>query len=212
MVGAAARYIGWLEEVGFRDIVISLKASTVPLTVRAYELAARRFDYPLHLGLTEAGTPGRGIIRSAVAIGHLLGLGLGDTIRVSLTGDPLREVEAGRMILAAWDLGPSGLDIISCPTCGRARGDVAALVEEVETRLAGKEGDLTIAVMGCEVNGPGEARHADVGLACGAAGGVLFRTGRPAERVPAELMVERLVQAVEEELEGREGTPGAGRL
>jgi (E)-4-hydroxy-3-methylbut-2-enyl-diphosphate synthase len=193
MVESARRHVGILESFGFEKIVVSLKASDVWTTVEAYRLAASVMPYPLHLGLTEAGPPPSGIIRSAVALGILLGEGIGDTIRVSLTGDPIAEVHAGREILQALGLRRFGPVIISCPTCGRSRTALAETAEAVRRSLAGLNVPITVAIMGCEVNGPGEARHADVGLACGAGFGLLFRRGEAVRRVPEKEMVSALV-------------------
>ncbi len=197
---AALGQIRILENAGFGDIVVSVKASDVPSTVRANEILAERTDYPLHLGVTEAGTPRRGIVHSSVGIGYLLGRGIGDTIRVSLTSDPVIEVETAREILRAWELVPSGIRVISCPTCGRCRVDLVKVAEEVESALSELEGNLTVAVMGCEVNGPGEARAADVGLCCGRGGGVLVHHGKILRRVEERNMVRELLELVRETL------------
>ncbi len=177
MVESALRHVRMLEERGFDAIKISLKSSSVPATVAAYRLLAARCDYPLHVGVTEAGTLLRGAVKSAVGIGILLAEGLGDTIRVSLTHDPVREVEVAWQILSALHLRRRGPEIISCPTCGRTEIDLIGLAEAVEERLRGIDETFSVAVMGCVVNGPGEAREADIGIAGGKGKGLLFRKG-----------------------------------
>ncbi len=206
---AALGQIRILERADFEDIVVSVKASDVTTTVRANEILAEKTDYPLHLGITEAGTPRRGTIRSSVGIGYLLGRGIGDTVRVSLTADPVLEVEAGLEILRAWNLAPGGLRIISCPTCARCRVDLLPVAQGVEDALEGVEGNLTVAIMGCEVNGPGEARAADVGLCCGRGGGVLVKRGRILRRVAEEDMIAELVDLVHRVLEEDAGNRDA---
>lgn len=193
---AALGHIGLLEREGFHDIVVSLKASDVPRTVEAYRMLSTRIDYPLHVGVTEAGPPPSGLVKSAVGIGIILGEGIGDTIRVSLTGDPALEVSAGREILAALELRSFGPVIVSCPTCGRRRGDVVDIVSAVREAICDIAVPMTVAVMGCEVNGPGEAQDADVGLACGRGVGLIFMNGRVVRRVSEEEMVPALVEAV----------------
>lgn len=187
MVDSALRHARMLETAGFDDIVLSLKASDVRTTVAAYELAARMCDYPLHVGVTEAGLPGQGTIKSAIGIGALLLQGIGSTIRVSLSGDPLPEAKAAWDILKALGLRSSGIQLIACPTCGRACIDVAGIAKRVETELADIQKPLKVAVMGCIVNGPGEAREADIGVAGGKSGGALFIKGRPPQRVEGDL-------------------------
>lgn len=200
MVESAADHIECLTACGFEDICLSLKASDVPLTVEAYRLAAKTFPYPLHLGVTEAGTSYNGTINSAVGIGALLCEGIGDTIRVSLTADPVEEVRAGTAILRAAGLRRGGVRLISCPTCGRTQVDLIALAEETERRLAGCGRDITVAVMGCAVNGPGEARQADFGIAGGRGEGVIFRRGEIAGKVPEDRLVEELIHMIEREI------------
>lgn len=196
MVESALKHASLLEKAGFDHIVLSLKASDVPLTVRAYQLAAAQCDYPLHLGVTEAGLPGEGHVKSAVGIGALLLLGIGDTIRVSLTGDPVPEIAAGISILKACGLRRDGINIVSCPTCGRTGIDVAGIASRVQKELADIKTPLTVAVMGCVVNGPGEAREADIGLAGGGHGkGVIFVKGKQPEPVEGDL-AELLIQRV----------------
>ncbi|SMC37089.1 4-hydroxy-3-methylbut-2-en-1-yl diphosphate synthase [Papillibacter cinnamivorans DSM 12816] len=193
MVESAMGHIGLLNRYGFDDICVSLKASSVPLTVEACRLMAEKTDYPLHLGVTEAGTEYMGTVKSAVGIGSLLLLGIGDTIRVSLTADPVREVYAARAILKAAGRLREGAEIISCPTCGRTRIDLIGLAGEVERRLADYKGNITVAVMGCAVNGPGEASAADVGIAGGDGVGLIFRRGEILRKVPQDRLVDELM-------------------
>lgn len=203
MVDSALRHARMLEKQGFEDIVLSLKASDVRMTVAAYELAAKLCDYPLHVGVTEAGLPGRGTVKSAIGIGALLLNGIGDTIRVSLTGSPIPEAQAAWDILKALDLRQSGVQIISCPTCGRTGIDVAQIAARVETELKDIRVPLKVAVMGCVVNGPGEAREADVGIAGGKNSGALFVKDQPVRRVEGDL-AKILIDAVREEASRRE--------
>lgn len=199
MVESAADHIECLARCGFEDVCLSLKASDVPLTVEAYRLAAKTFPFPLHLGVTEAGTSYSGTISSAVGIGALLCQGIGDTIRVSLTADPAEEVRAGIAILRAAGLRRGGVRLISCPTCGRTQVDLIALAAETERRLAGCGRDVTVAVMGCVVNGPGEARQADYGIAGGRGEGVLFRRGEIVGKAPEAELVGALMRMIESE-------------
>ena len=181
LVESALYHASLLERFDFHDIVLSLKSSTVDSTIRAYELCAARCDYPLHLGVTEAGTARMGLIKSAIGIGSLLQRGIGDTIRVSLTADPVEEVRAGQDILRALGLRP-GPQLVSCPTCGRTRIDLISIANEVERRLASCRKNIKVAVMGCVVNGPGEAREADVGIAGGKGEGLLSGKDRSCAR------------------------------
>lgn len=197
LVESALGHVRILEAMGFEDIVISLKASDVVATIRAYQLMARRVSYPLHLGITEAGTPFYGTIKSAVGIGTILALGLGDTIRVSLTGDPVEEVKVGYGILQALGLRRRGVEIISCPTCGRCQIDLVDMARAVEARLQHITRPLKVAVMGCAVNGPGEAREADIGIAGGKDKVVLFRRGELIGQYSASEAVDVLVAEVE---------------
>ncbi len=194
MVESALQHARMLEKEGFEDIVLSMKASDVKLTVDTYELAAQKCDYPLHVGVTEAGLPGQGTIKSAIGIGGLLVRGIGNTIRVSLTGDPLPEAKAAWDILRALNMRTQGVQLISCPTCGRTCIDVAGIAARVEKELADIKVPLKVAVMGCVVNGPGEAREADVGIAGGKNGGALFVKGQTAMRVTGDL-AEHLIKA-----------------
>ncbi len=204
MVEAAQRHIRILEELGFTDIVVSLKAFDVPLTVAANRLLAAQVPYPLHIGITEAGLPWTGTIRSAVGLGILLFEGLGDTIRVSLTGDPVEEVRVAYEILRALNVRQRGPTLISCPTCGRTEVDLVRLAEAVQARLQGIAEPISVAVMGCAVNGPGEARAADYGLAGGKGRGVIFRHGEIVATVPEQELVDRLLAEIERgQREGR---------
>ena len=198
MVESALGHISLLERHGFEDICVSLKASAVPATMRAYQLMAQRYDYPLHLGVTEAGTREMGELKAAAGIGGLLALGIGDTLRVSLTADPVEEIYAARRILKAVGLRREGPELIACPTCGRTQIDLIPMAQQVEELLKGVDKPITVAVMGCVVNGPGEARHADVGLAGGKGEGVLFRHGEIVARVPEEELVPGLMKLIEE--------------
>ncbi|MBE3585614.1 flavodoxin-dependent (E)-4-hydroxy-3-methylbut-2-enyl-diphosphate synthase [Desulfofundulus thermocisternus] len=206
MVESALRHIRLLEEMGYREIKVSLKASHVPVMIEAYRLLAREVEYPLHVGVTEAGTVRSGTIKSAVGIGALLAEGIGDTIRVSLTGDPVEEVRVGYAILKALGLRQRGIDLISCPTCGRTCIDLERIALEVEERLSWVDKPLKVAVMGCAVNGPGEASHADVGIAGGRGFGLLFRGGRIIGRFPEKDLVDALVREVEKILQEKKSS------
>lgn len=183
MVESALTHIAFLEKRGFGDIKVSLKSSSVRRTVDAYRQLGAKVDYPLHIGVTEAGTPMRGAVKSAVGLGILLAEGLGDTLRVSLTGDPVTEIGVAYEILRSLDIRARGPEIISCPTCGRTEIDLVGLAEAVEERLRGVTETFTVAVMGCVVNGPGEAREADIGIAGGRDCGILFRKGEVVGKV-----------------------------
>jgi len=208
MVQSALRHVSILEDLGFYDIKISLKASDVPLMLTAYRMLADKVDYPFHIGVTEAGTIFSGSIKSAVGIGALLWEGLGDTVRVSLTGDPVQEVRAAYEILKALGLRRRGVELISCPTCGRTRIDLARIAGEVEQRLAFIERPIKVAVMGCAVNGPGEAKHADVGIAGGNGEGLIFRKGQVIRKVPENLLVEELMKEIDYIIQGGYGNEG----
>ena len=194
MVDSALSHIGILERLGFEEIVVSLKASDVPRTMAAYRMLAQKCDYPLHVGITEAGAGERAVIKSSVGIGALLAEGIGDTIRVSLTDDPVREVEVAYGILKSLGLRQRGPEFISCPVCGRCEVDLSNLAAEVEKRLSDLKAPITIAVMGCAVNGPGEAREADIGFAAGQGQGAIFRKGELLRTVPEEKALEEIIR------------------
>ena len=196
MVESAGNHARMLEKAGFEDICLSMKASSVPLTVESYRLAAETFSYPLHLGVTETGTEYNGTIQSAVGLGTLLCEGIGNTIRVSLTADPVREVTAGIAILKAAGLRKGGVKFVSCPTCGRTEIDLISLASEVEKRVAGLKKDITVAVMGCVVNGPGEAREADYGIAGGVDKGLIFRKGIVVGTYPYDQLLDALMEMI----------------
>jgi len=195
LVESALAEVRLLEDEGFSDIKISVKHQNVAHMIAAYRLLAARTDYPLHLGVTEAGPPPAGLVKSAIGIGTLLAEGIGDTIRVSLTADPVEEVKAGKQILQSLGLRRTTFDLVACPSCGRAELDVVALTKQVQDRLEALAlPPVQIAVMGCEVNGPGEARDADVGIAAGPGRGLLFSRGRQIGWVPADRMVDALLE------------------
>ncbi|HGJ64810.1 TPA: flavodoxin-dependent (E)-4-hydroxy-3-methylbut-2-enyl-diphosphate synthase [bacterium] len=196
MVESAMRHVKILEDLEFYDIVISLKASDPMKMISAYRLMAERVDYPLHLGVTEAGTAFSGAIRSAVGKGVLLSEGIGDTIRVSLTDDPIQEIRAGFEILKSLELREHGATVISCPTCGRTKIDIIKIAREVEERVADIKKPIKIAVMGCIVNGPGEAREADIGIAGGKGKGILFKKGERIRSIPEDRLVDELVNEI----------------
>lgn len=198
LVESAFGHIALLNQFDFDDICLSLKSSSVRDTVAAYRLMAAQSDYPLHIGVTETGTPRLGVLKSAAGIGGLLALGIGDTIRVSLSADPLEEVYAARDILKVVGLRREGPELISCPTCGRTRVDLIGMAQEVERRLEGVTKPITVAVMGCVVNGPGEAAAADVGIAGGDGVGLVFRRGEIVKKVPQEQLVDELFALIEE--------------
>jgi 1-hydroxy-2-methyl-2-(E)-butenyl 4-diphosphate synthase len=198
LVESALYHASLLEKYDFHDIVLSIKSSDVNKMIQAYELAAQSCDYPLHLGVTEAGTERMGLIKSSIGIGSLLQRGIGDTIRVSLTAEPVKEVAAGFDILRALDLNTEGIQFVSCPTCGRTRIDLIRLANEAEQRLAGCKKNLKVAVMGCAVNGPGEAREADIGIAGGDGVGLLFKKGRIIRKVPEDQLLDCLMQEIDQ--------------
>ena len=197
MVESALRHIRILEECGYPEMKISLKASDPAMMIEAYRMLAQQVDYPLHLGVTEAGTPGVGTIKSAVGIGTLLAEGIGDTIRVSLSSDPTEEVRVGIDILKALGLRQGGLTFVSCPSCGRADVDLVGLAKQVEDEFRGLDEEIHIAVMGCEVNGPGEARAADIGVAGGKGIGLIFRNGEVIRKVAEAEIVQTMREEVE---------------
>ncbi len=197
MVESALDHARILEECDFFDIAISIKASTVPMTIEAYRLISQKCDYPLHIGVTEAGTLFGGTVKSAAGLGCLLSEGIGDTLRVSLTGDPAEEVKVGLELLKAMGLRRTGVEFVSCPTCGRTRIDLIKVANEVEQRLAGCKKHIRVAVMGCAVNGPGEAREADIGIAGGDGVALIFRKGEIVKKVPQDRIVEELMAEIE---------------
>ena len=197
LVESALEHVAILEAEDFYDIKISLKAHDVPLTLAAYRLMSEKVDYPLHLGITEAGTVNTGVIKSAVGIGALLAEGIGDTVRISLTGDPVVEVKVANEILKSLGLKNYGATLIACPTCGRTRIDLPKIAEKVEKKLATVKQNITVAVMGCVVNGPGEAREADVGIAGADGEGIIFRKGKIIRKVPESELVEELFKEID---------------
>ena len=194
---SALGHVRLLEDCGFRDVCISVKCSHVPVNMAACRLLHERTDYPLHLGVTEAGTPDMGVLKSAIGIGGLLCQGIGDTLRVSLTADPVEEVVAAKRILQAIGLRRSGPDLIACPTCGRTKYDMLSIAREVERRLEGCTKPITVAVMGCVVNGPGEASAADVGIAGGDGEGLLFAKGKILRKLPQDKLVDALMEEID---------------
>ena len=194
---SALYHVSLLEKFDFSDIVISIKSSDVMRTVEAYRIIAAETDYPLHIGVTEAGTKRMGIVKSSAGLGSLLIDGIGDTLRISLTDDPVEEVKAAWDLLKALGLRKKGVTFVSCPTCGRTKIDLIAIASEVERRLADCDKDITVAVMGCVVNGPGEAREADIGLAGGDGCGVIFRKGEVLRKVPEDQLCDALIDYIE---------------
>lgn len=197
LVESALKHVRILEGLNFHDIVISIKSSDVTMMIEAYRLMATKCDYPLHLGVTESGTPFRGTIKSSIGLGTLLAEGIGDTVRVSLTSDPIEEVKVAKEILKALKLKESGLEFISCPTCGRTQIDLIGIATEVEKRLEAINKPIKVAVMGCAVNGPGEAREADIGIAGGNGEGLIFKKGKIIKKVKEEHLVEELMKEIE---------------
>ena len=197
LVESALGHVHLLNDCNFDNICISVKCSNVPVNMRAYQLLRAQTDYPLHLGVTEAGTPTMGILKSAMGIGGLLCLGIGDTVRVSLTADPVEEVRSAKQILSAAGVRRFGPNLVSCPTCGRTQYDMIPIAREVERRLESCDKNITVAVMGCVVNGPGEAAAADVGIAGGKGEGLVFRRGEILYKVPEEKLVDALMEEIE---------------
>ena len=203
MVESARGHAALLNKFGFDDICLSMKSSSVPLTIESYRMASQCFDYPLHLGVTETGTAWNGTIQSAVGIGTLLSEGIGDTIRASLTADPVEEVKTGIAILKAAGLRKGGVKFVSCPTCGRTEIDLIGLANRVESLVSGLDRDITVAVMGCVVNGPGEAREADYGIAGGKEKGLLFKKGQVVGTYPYERLCGALMELIESDEDKR---------
>ena len=196
LVESALRHVHILEKYQFYDIVVSIKASNVPFSIEAYTLLSEKIDYPIHVGITEAGTVYSGSIKSAVGIGSILSKGIGDTIRVSLTGNPVEEIKVAKEILKSMGMLQQGIELISCPTCGRTQIDLISIANEVEKRCQGIHKNLKVAVMGCAVNGPGEAREADIGIAGGKGEGLLFKKGKIIKKIPEKELVEELIKEI----------------
>lgn len=196
MVESALGHVVMLENEDFYDIAISIKASSVPMTIAAYRLLSKKCSYPLHVGVTEAGTPYKGTIKSSVGIGCLLAEGIGDTLRVSLTGDPVEEVRVGKQILRSLGLLKDGIEIVSCPTCGRTKIDLINIANKIEPILDKLDQNIKVAIMGCAVNGPGEAKDADIGIAGGVNEVLLFKKGKIIRKIPQENAVEELVREI----------------
>ncbi|MEA5057643.1 flavodoxin-dependent (E)-4-hydroxy-3-methylbut-2-enyl-diphosphate synthase [Anaerotignum propionicum] len=197
LVESALRHVRILEKYDFHNIIVSIKASDVPFSLEAYSLLSQSIDYPIHVGITEAGTVYSGTIKSAVGIGAILAAGIGDTLRVSLTGDPIEEIRAAKEILKSLGLRKFGIELISCPTCGRTQIDLISIANEVERLCRGIDKNLKVAVMGCVVNGPGEAREADVGIAGGKGEGLLFKKGEIIKKVKEHELVSALMEEIE---------------
>ena len=197
LVESALRHVKILEELDFYDIVISIKSSDVVMMIEAYRLMSEKCNYPLHLGVTESGTPFRGTIKSSIGLGTLLAEGIGDTIRVSLTSDPIEEIKVAKEILKSLGLRENGLQFISCPTCGRTQINLIKIAQEVEKKLESVNKNIKVAVMGCAVNGPGEAREADIGIAGGKGEGLIFKKGIIVKKVKEEDLIEELMKEIE---------------
>ena len=203
MVESAKRHIDILEEIDFKDYILSLKASNLDLCIEAYEEASKEFDCPLHLGITESGTEFSGTIKSSIGLGYMLRNGIGDTLRVSLSDDPVKEIKVAKEILKDCNLYKKSPTLVACPTCGRTRIDLIPIAKEVEEFLQKIEDDITVAVMGCSVNGPGEAREADIGIAGGVKEGLIFKKGEIIKKVPQEKIVEVLKEEIIKMVEDR---------
>ncbi len=203
LVQSALNNAAVIEDMGFKDIVLSIKASDVSTTIAAYRLISEKTEHPLHIGITEAGTMFRGTIKSAVGLGALLAEGIGDTLRVSLTGDPVEEVRVGIEILKALGIRKQGIELISCPTCGRCRVNLIEIADRIEQALSNMTKPLKVAVMGCAVNGPGEARDADIGVACGDGCGLIFKEGNILRKVPEDRIVEELLEEIKHLVKGK---------
>lgn len=197
LVESALKHVRILERYDFHDIVISIKASSVPFSIAAYSLLSQKVDYPLHVGITEAGTVWGGTVKSAVGIGSILAMGFGDTIRVSLTGDPVEEIRAAKEILKSLELRKFGVEFVSCPTCGRTQIDLVSIASQVEEKCRKINKNIKVAVMGCVVNGPGEAREADIGIAGGKGEGLIFKKGEIIKKVPENELIDALMAEIE---------------
>lgn len=197
LVESALRHVKILEDLNFYDIVISIKSSNVPMMIESYRLMSEKCNYPLHLGVTESGTVFKGTIKSSIGIGTLLAEGIGNTIRVSLTSDPIEEIKVAKEILKALDYTKEGIEFVSCPTCGRTEINLIKIAEEVEERLKDTKKNIKVAVMGCVVNGPGEAREADIGIAGGKGVGIIFKKGQIIKKVKEEELVDELIKEIE---------------
>lgn len=197
LVESALKHVRILERYDFHDIVISIKASSVPFSIAAYSLLSQKVDYPLHVGITEAGTVWGGTVKSAVGIGSILAMGIGDTIRVSLTGDPVEEIKAAKEILKSLELRKFGVEFVSCPTCGRTQIDLVSIASKVEEKCRKINKNIKVAVMGCVVNGPGEAREADIGIAGGKGEGLIFKKGEIIKKVPENELIDALMEEIE---------------
>jgi len=197
LVESALEHVNILQSINFNDIIISIKSSSVMQMIESYRMISKKVKYPLHLGVTEAGTIWRGNIKSSIGIGTLLAEGIGDTIRVSLTGNPVEEIKTGKEILKATGLLNEGIEFISCPTCGRTQIDLIKIAQEIEKRLENCNKNIKVAVMGCIVNGPGEAREADIGIAGGQGTGLIFKKGKVIKKVNEENLVEELIKEIE---------------
>ncbi|MCU9613890.1 flavodoxin-dependent (E)-4-hydroxy-3-methylbut-2-enyl-diphosphate synthase [Caldibacillus lycopersici] len=198
MVESALHHIKILEDLDFHDIIVSMKASTVPLAIEAYEKASRAFDYPLHLGITESGTLFAGTVKSAAGLGAILSKGIGNTLRISLSADPVEEVKVARELLKAFGLISNAATLVSCPTCGRIEIDLISIANEVEEYIQNIKAPIKVSVLGCAVNGPGEAREADIGIAGARGEGLLFRKGKIVRKVPEAIMVEELKKEIDQ--------------
>jgi len=197
LVESALRHVHILEKYNFNNIVVSIKASNVPFTIQAYNILSQKIDYPLHLGITEAGTVWSGSIKSAVGIGAILAMGIGDTIRVSLTGNPVEEVKVAKEILKSMEIRKFGVNFVSCPTCGRTEIDLIDIASKVEEECKKLNKDIKVAVMGCAVNGPGEAREADIGIAGGKGYGIIFKKGKIIKKVPEKELIKQLMSEID---------------
>lgn len=197
LVESALRHVKILEDLNFYDIVISIKSSNVPMMIESYRLMSEKCNYPLHLGVTESGTVFKGTIKSSIGIGTLLAEGIGNTMRVSLTSDPIEEIKVAKEILRALDYTKEGIEFVSCPTCGRTEINLIKIAEEVEEKLKNTNKNIKVAVMGCVVNGPGEAREADIGIAGGKGEGLIFKKGEIIRKVKEEDLIEELMKEIE---------------